>query len=651
MDNDLDVSVIKAGTYPVVREVYRNNGGGNYASVNTMTCSSCPQDIVVADFDRDGDEDVIRNAGGAYQLHLNTPQGLVVSGLSFSSYSTGIAITDFNSDGLPDVVLLSYSYQSGGKIYKNLGPQDDGTIQFEALPVNLSSGNPSLLSADFDHDGKTDLVVLSPDVNVLLNKGGDTFDQYILPEFRLGLHIGGVIDFDNDGDLDIFLSGYHVKDNSVYGRKGKILLNQTIVSTKGIPNAPPEAPHDLVATQDSLGVHLSWGASGDDHTSPQGITYDVVLFRNGEFISKADHDPATGRRFRLSRGRSTGISTMNNLSVGQYSWRVQAIDGSFAASGFSAEGTFEYLPAPPVINDTVIYKCGRTITIIAKGTGIKWYADKELAQLIASGEFHPDVSQTVYAVQTVDGYRGIPKRVRITIYEKPPVPEFSGANPLIVCDGGDRWLWVAGENVRWYSDQSLTRLLSSTNELRVPSNNATYYVTQGVQGCVSDPLALQVQTATIDPRIYATDERIWTKAKDGEQFVWFRNGWYFVSTTVPYIPFDGQTATYVVLVVKGQCQVYSEPFISSENNITGIEERSELILDVFPNPASSYVTIRAKGTGKAINIYDTMGKLVYSSSVGPEQEQVINTSQWNKGVYVIVWNDEKVRFMERLILF
>lgn len=649
MDNDLDVTVTKAGYYPVVRELYKNNGGGNYSSVDIMTCNNCPQDVAVADFDRDGDEDVIRNVGGVYQLHLNTPDGLVATGPSFSVYGTRIVVTDFNSDRLPDVVLLSYSYQSGGKIYKNLGLQGDGSIQFAELPMNLSSGDPSLLSADFDHDGNTDLVVLSPKVSVLLNKGNDIFEQYVEPEFRLSLHVGGVIDFDNDGDLDIYVSGYHIKGNSEYGRKAKILLNQMIVSGKGIPNAPPDAPHDLTSTQDSQGVHLSWSISNDDHTQSGGITYDVVLIRDGKTITKGDHDPATGQRLRLSPGRSTGVSTFNNLPTGQYSWRVQAIDGSFAGSDFSEEGMFEFLPAPPVINDTLIYKCGRTITITARGSDIKWYRDENLTQLLASGAFHPEETQIVYVAQTVGGARGIPRRVQITIIDKPSIPVFAAANPFQICEtAGLHTLWIAGENVRWYSDQALAQLISSTNDLQIQPIDKTYYVTQSIGGCTSNALAIQVQKTTIDSKLYATGDRIYTRETEGDFFYWFRDGGYYKYTTEPYIPFDGQTATYRVFVVKGQCQEYSDPFISSEENITALEERFESMVSIFPNPATSHITIKAKHTNTAISIFDTLGKLVYSTS--SEREQVIDVSRWAKGVYVIVVEDKKNAYTKRLVL-
>jgi hypothetical protein len=650
MDNDLDVTATKANSYPTVREVFQNNGGGNYSSVGTMTCYSCPQDVAVADFDQDGDEDVIRHDGSNHQLYMNTPDGLVLTGASFPGYDKWIAVTDYNSDGLPDVAVLTSSYYYTGTLYKNLGLQSNGTIQFTEIPVNFSSGDQSFLSTDFDHDGDTDMVVLSPNVKVLLNNGDDTFQQYIEPGLRVSLHESDLIDFDNDGDLDIYLSGYHLKDYAEYGRKAKILLNQTIVAGKGVSNSRPDAPSGLSSRQDSLGIHLSWSIPNDDHTHAGGLTFDVILSVDGKDITKGDHDPVTGRRLRLSRGRSTGVATFSNLKAGPYSWRVQAVDGSFAASDFSAEGAFIFLPGPPVMNDTLIIGCGRTITLTAKGSDIKWYRDKDLTQLIASGEFHPEETQTVYVVQTIDGYRGIPKRVQITINERPPMPEFSQANPYSICEGHE-YLWVTGENVRWYADETLTDLLSSTNDILIPPSDATYYVTQASQGCASSALAIEVKKITINSKIYATEDKILTSETEGDLFHWIRNGWYHQSTTVPYIPFDGETATYEVIVVKGECQEYSDPFVSSPDNITGVEEIAGSRLIVFPNPATAHITITSASTTKRISIFDALGKQVYSTSVVRKGSQVIDTSHWSKGIYVIVWDDEKISYAKRLVLF
>lgn len=649
MDNDLDVSASQAGSYPYRSDLFQNQGYGTYASVATSWCTTCPTDVASADFDGDGDEDLLRREGSDFSIYLNSPKGLI-SSTSFPGYESWPVVVDYNGDGLPDIIMLTSANYREATIYQNLGLQGGNSPVFNKIPFTMPNGESSLLSADFDHDGRTDIAHLSPNITVFLNKGNDEFDDYTVPGFRLSSHHSALIDFDDDGDLDIYLSGYHTIDFSHTRRKAQVLVNQTIVSGKGITNAPPATPSGLHALQDSLGMHLSWNSPTDDHTSPEGLTFDVVLYRDGLEISKAYHDPSTGQRIRLSPGRSTGLVTLNNLLPGEYSWRVQAVDMSFAASDFSEHGSFVFLPPPPAINDTVLYTCGRTVSLHAEGSNIEWYADKALTQLLAAGEYHPEVSQTVFVVQIVDGYRGIPKRIQITVYDKPPVPSLYNSNPHTICSSvyGFTQLWAVGSDIRWYADESTDTLLSTGASLSVATTDATYFVTQTFQECESEPLAVSVKVIHLKPRLFYFDEKIYCSEPEAEFYYWYKDGFYHLTTTVPYIQFDGEVATWEVAARVGPCQAYSEPFVSSEENFTSTEEMPDTQWNIYPNPTTSRTTVRLNAGKATITIHDSIGRKFYSGTVDATGELVIDAARWPAGVYLVVVNDGKKYGVKRL---
>jgi len=650
MDNDLDIMTTQPTIYPTIREIYRNNGGGDYAQETMTACMACGQIVAVADFDRDGDEDAIRQFNYDYQLFLNTPQGLTSTDVVFSAYENGIAVTDYNDDGYPDIALLTSSHYHGGVILKNLGSQDGAVPQFVKLAVDLSSGDQKSVSADFDHDGHTDLAVLSPHITILRNKGSDTFESYSVPNIRVGLQAAKVIDFDNDGDLDIVFSGYLLRDYTDYLRKTQVLVNQTIASEKGITNEPPQSPVALSSTQDELGLHLLWSAPGDDHTSPEGLTYDVVLYRDGRIITKGNLNPITGQRLRMTPGKFTGTATFNNLEVGSYIWKVQAIDGSFAGSALSAEGTFLFLPPPPTIRDTTIYRCGRAVTVGAGGSDLKWYRDKDLTQLIASGEYHPEQTQTVFVTRTVNQVEGVPKEIHINISDKPAMPP-AGAYPMIVCEGSSSQIISAiGLNITWYSDASLTHQLAKQQQLEIPAANATYYATQTIDECESNALAMQITVQTIDSEIYSDGVDIRTREEGANYYIWYRNGIFYASTQLPKIPFDGQVATYEVSVVKGNCIERSQPFVSSPDNVTSVEEAPESVLSIYPNPTTSIVMLKTQKTSAWITVLDAMGKRIYSTAQRSAVVETLDVRQWTKGVYTVVINDGKAVYTKRLII-
>jgi hypothetical protein len=650
MDNDLDFTTFESGSYPAVQHIYRNDGSGDYSEVAESTCNICSYDYGVADFDRDGDEDVLRRVNNGYKVYFNSPEGFIAGDVALSGSEVSPIVTDYNNDGWPDIVMLSSSSYGDGKIYKNLGLVGSAFPQFASLSVGLGAGDQSLRAGDFDHDGRTDLVVVSPNINVLLNRGDNDFEEMKISDYRISSHNSALVDFDNDGDLDILFGGYYTKDLSWYGRKAKVLLNQIVVSGKGTTNAAPAAPTGLTSMQDSLGMHLTWHLPDDDHTVPTGLTFDVVLYQDGKAIAKGALDPVTGTRLRLRAGTSTGKTCLNNLDVGAYSWRVQAIDASYAGSSLSAEGSFTFVPSPPIVNDTTVYKCGRTITVVARGTDVKWYKDKALTQFLASGEFHPEISQTVYAVQTINGVRGIPKFVRIVIYEKPPNPVSLVNNPLEVCsDLSSNVLMATGESIQWYTDSQLSNVVSTGPILSVTGGNEDYFVTQSLSNCESDPLKLEVHLVEIDSRIYYHDGNLVTRETEGDYYYWYRDDMYFKTTTVNKIAFDGEDAIYVVVVAKNGCQETSEPYLTAL--ITATEDPANETWSVRPNPATIAVAIVAVPQGSAISIFDAKGLLIQKIPYNGIDDPVIDTSQWTRGVYLVVTDDGETRTSKRLVLF
>jgi hypothetical protein len=122
-----------------------------------------------------------------------------------------------------------------------------------------------------------------------------------------------------------------------------------IVEGKGIMNQSPQAPVNLSVDQDSTGMHLHWEASADDHTPTSGLTFDVILYRNGKAITKGLLNTATGSRLKLQKGREFTTLFLRHLTPGEYTWKVQAVDQNFRGSDLSMESNFIFRPLPPGI--------------------------------------------------------------------------------------------------------------------------------------------------------------------------------------------------------------------------------------------------------------------------------------------------------------
>ena len=163
------------------------------------------QSVAVADFNSDGIPDIVFNDGcgyGAYEvgLMLGNGDGTFQTPIVIYPAGTGaLAVGDFNGDGKPDLFL------SGTNSFVLLG-NGDGTFQ-QPLPVAGSGG--SALVADFNGDGKADVAINGSSVTtVMLGNGDGTFQPAVFT-YNGGLMAVYFIaagEFNNDGKVDIVLS-------------------------------------------------------------------------------------------------------------------------------------------------------------------------------------------------------------------------------------------------------------------------------------------------------------------------------------------------------------------------------------------------------------------------------------------------------------
>ncbi len=135
---------------------------------------------------------------------------------------TGIALLDYDNDGLLDVFLVGAGrFTHGGdpdgrpgRLFRNLGNLEFEPISAEAGVEATQGWGQGVCAGDFDADGYTDLFVTRWGQDALLrNLEGSAFrdeaSERGLATDRTRWSTGcSFLDFDRDGDLDLFVAHY-----------------------------------------------------------------------------------------------------------------------------------------------------------------------------------------------------------------------------------------------------------------------------------------------------------------------------------------------------------------------------------------------------------------------------------------------------------
>lgn len=229
------------------------------------------------------------------------------------------------------------------RVYRN-----NGNGEFEGLDLNfVGVYSGSVAWGDCNNDGYMDVLITGYTgtervLKLYINDGSGNFSEE--GSSFIGVENGSAVfgDYDNDGDLDVLLTGW-----TGTSRVTKLYKNNSL-----IPNNPPSTPGNLNTDFSGRNVIFSWSPSTDIETPQQSLTYNLRVGRapggNEIFSPMADH--STGFRKIVGLGNTNHLESWSlTLPDGLYCWSVQAIDQAYAGSLFANEQMFLFDGPPSAV--------------------------------------------------------------------------------------------------------------------------------------------------------------------------------------------------------------------------------------------------------------------------------------------------------------
>ena len=275
-DNDGNTDLFVVNWYGVNNLLYKNHGNGQFQAItagNPVNDGGYSETCSWGDYNNDGLLDLyVSNSAGNLKnfLYKNLGSGTfqkITTGpvVNDQEASRGVNWVDYDNDGDVDLFVVN---ENGGNesLYKNMFKETgvDSFLQVTAGALVSSGGNSWSASwGDYDNDGDLDVFITNfsgQPCYFFRNDGQGQFTRVYygtLTSDVASFATASWVDYDNDGDLDLFIT------TAYGGTAGTCALYKNLLIENGSPSFQKVSGEPLL-NETGYWYGLSWGDYDDD---------------------------------------------------------------------------------------------------------------------------------------------------------------------------------------------------------------------------------------------------------------------------------------------------------------------------------------------------------------------------------------------------
>lgn len=339
-----------------------------------------PNFVITADFNGDGKEDLAtaNTNSDSLSVLLGTGTGSFSPATSYTGCSIprSICSADFNGDGKADLAGASNGSDEVS-VYLGTGTGSFGTAN--NFVVSNTAGAFSVISADFNGDGKVDLAATTDSIAILLGTGTGSFGTAI--KFAAGIYPISLSSADFNGDSKADLAVANNTGNNIFvflgtGTGSFAFADSFAVGTNPLSVISSDFNGDgkkdlAVANDSSYNVSVLLGTG----TGSFGTATNFAAGSQPHSVISADVNGDGKKDLVLANRLSNNVSVLLGTGAGSFGAASNFLVGTHpfcvAITDFNGDGKEDLAVsnASPISNNvSVLVNCTPTSTCVASVT-------------------------------------------------------------------------------------------------------------------------------------------------------------------------------------------------------------------------------------------------------------------------------------------